>query len=125
MCIFQVVQLGLSPNIVYVCYSLLSSAYFCMPLYKLLGASLQLHHHAASLFVPLIYFRMASVFLRLCQEQTKGINLYHSGGVFLAHVQILATVNAVIYHGNSNVINKMDMPQCKYFLSFTMSLSDS
>lgn len=70
--VIQLVHLGLYPSIVYVCYHLLSSVYFSMCLYTLLGASLPCSTSVlVCLFVPLIYFRMVSVSLRLCQEQTK------------------------------------------------------
>lgn len=59
-----------------------------MALYILLGASLPLHLCAACLFVPLIYFRMVSVSLRL-SGTNKGINLYHSVGVSLVDTKSL------------------------------------
>lgn len=49
---------------IYMCH-LLSSVYFNMSLYTLLRL------HFVCLFVPLVYFRMVSVYRRLCQEQTK------------------------------------------------------
>lgn len=83
----------LSCTIVFVCHHLLSSVYFRMSLYTLPGASLLLHLHAVSLFVPLVYFRPVSVFPKTVSGTNKCINLYRSGGVFLVGTELHSTVN--------------------------------
>lgn len=82
-----------SRTIAFVCHHLLSSVYFRISLYTSPGASLLLHLHAVSLFVPLVYFRPVSVFPKTMSGTNKCIILYRSGGVFLVGTKLHSTVN--------------------------------